>query len=163
MKSITFVRHAKSSWEHDLTDIHRPLSIRGYNDANLLSNELLTHNFCPDAIFSSPANRALTTCRIFMDTLNFKENMLTVNEKLYDFDGNQVVKFIYALSDKLSDVMIFGHNHAFTSIVNKFGDKYIDNVPTCGLVSIDFNCDSWIKIDKGHTKKILFPRNLKDR
>lgn len=161
MKTLILTRHAKSSWEHDLTDLDRPLSERGINDANLLSNELLTYHLKPDAIFSSPANRALTTCKIFMDTLNFSPKLLTISDKLYDFGGRQVADFIHDLDDSLDNVMIFGHNHAFTEITNNFGNKYVDNVPTCGVVMLQFNVDSWKNIDKGHTKLTLFPKHLK--
>jgi len=161
MKTLTLIRHAKSSWNHDVTDIQRPLSIRGINDANLLSNELLNRNFKVDAIFSSPANRAFTTCSIFIERLNLPQKLLTVDKRLYDFGGRQVVEFIRDTDDNLGHILVFGHNHAFTDIANRFGDEFIDNVPTCGMVTIEFNVDSWKNIDKGHTKMTLFPRDLK--
>ncbi len=34
MKNLYLVRHAKSSWEYDLTDHERPLNKRGFKDAN---------------------------------------------------------------------------------------------------------------------------------
>ena len=161
MKTVVLIRHAKSSWEHDIADIHRPLSDRGYSDANLLSNEFLNYNFNPDGIFSSPANQALTTCNLFIENCRFDANLLSIYKELYDFGGSQVVGFMRNLSDSLYSVMIFGHNHAFTSIANSFGNVYIDNVPTCGLVMLQFDTSSWKNIDKGHTKMTLFPRDLK--
>ena len=65
------------------------------------------------------------------------------------------------VSDDYKNVMIFGHNHAFTSICNIFGDKFIDNLPTSGLVVIDFNVDSWSDIKHGTTRFTIFPRDLK--
>lgn len=161
MKTLTLIRHAKSSWEHEIADISRPLSSRGVSDANLLSKELLKDKFYPDGIFSSPANRALTTCKIFMEILKLSPNLLTITEELYDFGGRQVASFIRDLDDVYENVLIFGHNYAFTAIANTFGDTYIDNVPTCGLVMLQFEIDSWKNIDKGHTKMFLFPKNLK--
>ena len=161
MKTLTLIRHAKSSWDHDIADIDRPLSTRGFNDAKLLSNELLKHKFNPDAIFSSPANRALTTCKLFMDTLNLSSDLLTITDELYDFGGQKVANFIRKLDNGYESVLIFGHNHAFTEISNSFGDMYIDNVPTCGLVKLQFEIDSWKDISKGHTEMTLFPKQLK--
>jgi phosphohistidine phosphatase len=161
MKTIILIRHAKSSWKYDLTDIDRPLSIRGIRDANLLSKELLKYQLNPSGIFSSPANRALTTCKVFMDTLNFPPELLTITDELYDFGGNQVANFIHNLDDSYDDVLIFGHNHAFTAITNNFGDTYVDNVPTCGIVKIQFQTENWKNIDKGHTIMTLFPKHLK--
>lgn len=162
MKTIILIRHAKSSWEHSVNDLKRPLSERGFNDANLLSKNFKSYTFLPDAIFSSPANRALTTCNIFIDNLNLSIKLLKVDDQLYDFGGNQVAKFINNLDDKISNVMIFGHNHAFTAIANGCGSIYIDNVPTCGLVKIEFNVDSWQDVKKGTTTLIMFPKDLKD-
>lgn len=161
MKTLVLIRHAKSSWEHNLTDLDRPLSNRGFTDAKMLSHIFKTCNFNTNHVFSSPANRALTTCNIFMDALNLPKSMLSIDHQLYDFGGQQVSKFIKSLGDNYQNVMIFGHNHAFTSISNIFGNKFIDNVPTCGLVMIEFDTDSWKSIDKGHTKLTLFPKELR--
>jgi phosphohistidine phosphatase len=47
----------------------------------------------------------------------------------------------------------FGHNAAITNFVNIFGDVSIENVPTSGFVSIEFDTENWIEIKKGKTKK----------
>ena len=39
--------------------------------------------------------------------------------------------------------MVFGHNYAFTNLVNQLGNKYIENVPTSGMVKIDFEIEHW--------------------
>jgi phosphohistidine phosphatase len=58
--------------------------------------------------------------------------------------------------------MIFGHNYAFTSIVNRFGSTFIDNLPTCGLVWIQFDINSWKEIKTGITKLVIKPKDLKN-
>ena len=161
MKTLVLMRHAKSSWEADFTDVLRPLSPRGINDAKLLSKEVLKFEFLPDAIYSSPATRALTTCNLFMEALNFPSSLLTVVDELYDFDGEKVRNFIYNLNDSNQTVLVFGHNYAFTEIANAFGDKYIDNIPTSGFVMIQFDTDTWKNIKTGHTKLTIFPKDLK--
>lgn len=161
MKTIVLIRHAKSSWDHDVSDLNRPLSKRGVTDANLLATAFIDSNFYPDAIYSSPANRALTTCHIFIENLSLSEKMLSIEEQLYDFGGNRVLQFIKSLNNDLDKVMIFGHNHAFTALTNSLGDKTIDNLPTSGLVMIHFNVDTWKAMTKGTTKMILKPKDFK--
>lgn len=161
MKTIVLVRHAKSSWDDDVSDLNRPLSKRGITDANLIANAFKDTNFYPTAIYSSPANRALTTCRIFIENLTFSEDLLSIEEQLYDFGGNRVLQFIKALQDDHDCVMIFGHNHAFTALTNSLGDSTIDNLPTSGLVMIHFNVDTWKAVTKGTTEMILKPKDLK--
>lgn len=161
MKTIVLIRHAKSSWDEDVSDLNRPLSMRGLTDANLLSKAFKSHDFRPDRIYSSPAKRAATTCTIFMENLELPNNLLVVDQQLYDFGGDQVLRFIKSLHDDLKKIMIFGHNHAFTSLTNSLGDAYIDNLPTSGLVMIDFDIDRWEKLKKGTTKMILTPKDFK--
>jgi phosphohistidine phosphatase len=38
MKTITFLRHSKSSWEYDVSDINRPLNEFGINKIKKVSN-----------------------------------------------------------------------------------------------------------------------------
>lgn len=161
MKTIVLVRHAKSSWEHNVSDEERPLNKRGTKDAVLVSKAFDAHGFRPDAIFSSPANRALTTCRIFMDTLGLEKDLLTIDKKLYDFGGDKVLRFIKSMDDGFSQVMIFGHNHAFTSLTNHLGDRSIDNLPTSGLVMIRFEVSNWKDVVHGKTEMILKPKDFK--
>ena len=161
MKEIILIRHGKSSWEHDVTDRERPLKTRGINDIKLVANHFFYNNSVPEIIFSSPAHRALHTCEIFMNTLNVAKKQVVVVEELYDFEGKNVIDFIKNLSNQYNDVMIFGHNHAFTSISNIFGDTFIDNLPTSGLVKLKFDISDWKDLKKGITEFIIIPKELK--
>jgi phosphohistidine phosphatase len=161
MKNLILVRHAKSSWDHNVSDEKRPLANRGIADAHLVSQEFNEKSFLPDLIFSSPANRALSTCKIFLKNLGISDNLLTISSKLYDFSGENVIDFIKSIDKRLNSVIIFGHNYAFTSVANRFGSVFIDNLPTCGLVWIQFEIDSWKDVEKGKTKLIIRPKDLK--
>lgn len=161
MKNLILVRHAKSSWDHNVSDDKRPLENRGITDAQLVSLEFKDHLFKTDMVFSSPANRALTTCKIFLKNLEISDKLLIVSHKLYDFSGENVVDFIKNIDKQLNNVIIFGHNYAFTSVANRFGSLFIDNLPTCGLVWIQFEIDSWEDVEKGKTKLIIRPKDLK--
>ncbi|MDU8886965.1 histidine phosphatase family protein [Yeosuana sp. MJ-SS3] len=161
MKKIIFVRHAKSSWEYDVPDSERPLKSRGVTDIFNISNKFKMSNIHIDAVYSSHAKRAADTCDIFVENLGISTKIVQISDKLYDFSGDNVVSFIKSLDDSLQTVAIFGHNYALTSIVNTYGDKYIDNVPTSGLVMIDFNIDHWKNLSKGQTVLVLIPKDLR--
>jgi len=161
MKNLILVRHAKSSWDHDVSDDKRSLAKRGINDAHLVSKEFKAQLFKADQVFSSHANRALTTCKIFLKNLEISDNLLTVSQKLYDFRGDNVMDFIKSIDDALGSVIIFGHNYAFTSVSSRLGSVFIDKLPTCGLVWIQFDIDSWKDVEKGTTKIIIRPKDLK--
>ncbi|WP_179376885.1 SixA phosphatase family protein [Winogradskyella wichelsiae] len=161
MKEIVLVRHGKSSWKYDVIDSERPLKQRGIDDSLLVISELCARGAVPSTIFSSPANRALSTCKIFMNFIEIPQNQIIVDENLYDFEGRNVIDFIKRLPNSIDDVMIFGHNHAFTSISNIFGNTYIDNLPTSGLVKLRFDIDDWKDLKKGITEFIITPKDLK--
>ncbi|WP_224490113.1 SixA phosphatase family protein [Robertkochia flava] len=155
------MRHGKSSWENDVKDQDRPLQERGVKDAGNVATFAHDRMELPEAVFSSPANRALHTCLIAMRNFGLDPQQLTITEELYDFSGGSVERFIRNLDDSLNHVMIFGHNHAFTAISNIFGSEKIDNLPTAGLVHIHFNEQHWADITKGTTKLKIFPKHLR--
>ena len=161
MKTIILVRHAKSSWENNLSDRQRPLKNRGLKDAKLVSDAFYDLGFIPEKCFSSPAERALKTCKIFLKTLKIPENKLSIVEDLYDFGGDSVINYVKGMDNSINSVMLFGHNHAFTSISNIFGNKFIDNLPTSGLVKLNFEVDTWKDLKKGTTELIIIPKELK--
>lgn len=161
-KKLTLIRHAKSSWEFNVSDEKRPLKNKGIIDAGKVASHLKEIIEKPDVVFSSPANRALSTCNIFLSSLGVNKDKLKIVNELYDFDGEKVMDFIKSLNNQYQNVMIFGHNHAFTSISNIFGDKIIDNLPTSGVVVINFDTNDWKKINKGQTKLMVFPKQLKE-
>ncbi|UPS90847.1 histidine phosphatase family protein [Bizionia sp. M204] len=161
MKTLTLVRHAKSSWKLNLPDHLRPLKMRGLTDANNVSNHLKTTNFCPDLLWSSNAVRAQSTAEIFIKTLNIPSEICHFNHELYDFSGEYLTFHIKNCPDEINSLMVFGHNDAITNFVNAFGSERIENVPTCGLVTIIFNCDSWQEITSGDTSRIIFPKDLR--
>lgn len=161
MKTVIFVRHGKSSWEYRVNDQDRPLQERGINDAHLVSAEFEKLSKNIDSAYSSPASRALHTCMIFLRTFNYPLEKLEISDQLYDFSGEAVMSFVKQLDDNLNKVVIFGHNYALTNIVNQWGNKAMENVPTSALVQISFDVSSWQTIKNGITEHILIPKRLK--
>ncbi|WP_209405512.1 histidine phosphatase family protein [Pseudozobellia sp. WGM2] len=161
MKNLILVRHGKSSWDYAVSDKDRPLKERGINDALLVSDIFKQKDYQVDAVFSSPANRALHTCMIFLRRLEFPFTDFQVIENLYDFSGNSDLEFIKSIDDHLNTVMVFGHNHAFTYLANSLGNSYIDNVPTSGLVHLKFDVDNWNAISQGATIQTIFPKDYR--
>ncbi|MBQ4914529.1 histidine phosphatase family protein [Maribacter sp. MMG018] len=161
MKNLLLMRHGKSSWELNVGDQDRALLQRGIMDAHLVGAKLAEENMAIDYVFSSPANRALHTAIICLRSLKYPLNRLKIVPDLYDFSGNGVLDFLKSLDDGLDTVLLFGHNHAFTHLVNSLGDRHIDNLPTSGFAHIQFNEGSWKDISRGSTIKTIFPKQLK--
>ncbi|MEJ2584554.1 MAG: phosphoglycerate mutase family protein, partial [Robiginitalea sp.] len=105
MKKLILVRHGKSSWDYDVRDADRPLKLRGIRDANRVAKNVAPHLQDVDAVFSSPANRALHTCMILMREVGIPLDKLRVEKDLYDFSGGSVRDFVHGMGDHLNKVM----------------------------------------------------------
>ncbi|MFM2368005.1 MAG: hypothetical protein RL619_301 [Bacteroidota bacterium] len=161
MKNLILIRHAKSSWDAPLLDKDRPLTHQGIKDAHLLSSYI--NDFIPKTylIWSSSAKRASETALIFAQNISYPIESIVYKDELYTFDENKLEKVIKTCNNLFESVILFGHNEAITNFVNKFGDVFINNVPTAGFVSLQFEANSWDNIKKGKTQKIIFPKDLK--
>ena len=161
MKQLILVRHAKSSWDAPLHDFDRPLNSRGIQDAHLVSSHIGNHVPKSFLVWSSAAKRAAETAMIFAQNLSFPVESIVFKEDLYTFDERKLETVIKSSPDDCDHLIVFGHNEAITNFVNKFGNVFIDNVSTSGFVNIFFDSLSWATIEKGTTKKVIFPRDLK--
>jgi phosphohistidine phosphatase len=144
-----------------MRDIDRPLQCRGIKDAHLVSTTM--QNDLPKTfmMWSSPAKRASETAMIFAQNISYPVESIVFEENLYTFDERQLENTVRSCSNDYDNVILFGHNEAITNFVNKFGDIFIDNVSTSGVVSLTFDTDNWSDIRKGTTRKVIFPRDLK--
>jgi len=162
MKTLYIVRHAKSSREYEgVEDIDRPLKERGIKDAYLIASVLQKKIDTPSVFVSSCANRALHTAMIFSYTFQYPLANLKISKSLYSFSDGYLIKTVKALDDGFNSAIIFSHDHGISDFVNKFGDKYIDHVPTCGLIAISFKTDHWKDIKNGKTLFKEFPKHHK--
>lgn len=161
MKNLILIRHAKSSWDAPLHDKERPLARRGMQDAHLVASQAVAFLPKTNMIWSSTAKRASETAIIFAQNLMWPLESIQFKDDLYTFDAHKLERVIKSCSDDYENVILFGHNEAITEFVNKFGDVFIDNVPTTGFVSIAFNTNNWSSITEGKIVKTLFPRDLK--
>tara|TARA_B100000575_G_scaffold38520_1_gene26275 strand:- start:1447 stop:1935 length:489 start_codon:yes stop_codon:yes gene_type:complete len=145
MKTITFLRHSKSSWGYDVSDVNRPLNEFGIKKIKKLSNLSINTFNQVEIFFSSPANRAIHTCIILANSLEIDLKKISIRKELYTFDMNEVFDFIKQINDKYSNIVLVGHNPAYTEISNYFSENKILNLPTARWFCLKFDTDSWSK------------------
>ncbi len=166
MKELILVRHAKSSWDDpDWTDFERPLNKRGLTDAPFMAKLSTTWDFEPELIVSSTANRALTTSKIFAEAFGISSENFVEDYNIYEKGPKYIISKLKNLDDKYDKVMLFGHNPDITSLASYLSGQYFDNVPTCGMVHIQFDFDKWenIETDNGKLVRYEFPKKYPDR
>ena len=158
MKTITFLRHSKSSWDYILEDVDRPLNEVGIEKIKKVA-ESSKHQFInSDIIFSSTANRAIHTCLILTRQLSISNNKIRLSEDLYTFNHFEVFDFIKKIEDKYSQVVLVGHNPAYTEISNYFSENKILSLPTARWFSMKFDSNKWSDILK--LKPTSYTNNL---
>jgi phosphohistidine phosphatase len=161
MKRLIIIRHGKSSWDLQVRDHDRVLAQRGIDDGHLIGEALKELHVNPDTIWTSTAARALQTATLVSEYLNYNLIKLKLKRELYTFDSKELLSVIATCDNTLNSLIIFSHNHGITELVNQIGNTRFENVPTTGVVAIDFDTDSWSSLIKGVTKFHLFPKQIK--
>lgn len=161
-KKLLLVRHAKSDWgDTNLSDFNRPLNSRGLTDCVTMAQRVEMHQLIPEKVISSPALRALTTCKLMVKSWNKKADEIELNPSIYEANVQALLKIINELDNANNYVGLFGHNNAITDFVVYLTDADLFNIPTCGIALIEFPFDSWDMVgkDTGDLLMYDFPKN----
>jgi phosphohistidine phosphatase len=162
MKSLSLLRHAKSSWESPgLGDIERPLSNRGKNDAPLMGKILMELGDTPELIISSPAKRAFSTAKRVARETGYDEKKIVRSNKLYMATNDDFIEVISGVNYTVKKLLIVGHNYGITDYANHLSEEKISSMPTCAVVKIDFDREfDWSRISdtKGTLAYFKYPK-----
>ncbi len=161
MKKLYICRHAKSSWKfQEMSDFDRPLNKRGTKDAPFMGKLLAKRNIKPDIILSSPAKRAITTARTVATEIGYPAKKIKEETHIYDARLGYLIDLVQTLPDEANEVMIFGHNPGVTALNNVISKEYIDNIPTSGMVELEFDFNKWCEIEmqSGKLVRYEFPK-----
>ncbi len=161
MKMLYLVRHAKSSWDdYALSDEKRPLNERGKRDAPIMARMLYSKDPGIELFITSPAKRARSTAKIFVETYSAENPAYEKDSRLYMASPGQILKVVQEINDNFHTVAIFGHNPGMTDFLNRFSNGQVDNVPTCGIAKIIFDLESWqdVMAGKGRMTEFYYPK-----
>ena len=161
-KELILIRHAKSSWgDPSLADHDRPLNKRGERNAPEMGIRLTASGVRPEAMFTSTAVRAATTAEIVAEAIEFPQDEIVREPGLYHADVGEWLAWVTGLDDVWNTVMAFGHNPGITELVAGVWGLPVQNVPTCGVVSLRFEVSEWKNAAAGKPAAALFdyPKN----
>ena len=157
MKTIYIVRHAKSSWDDpSLDDFSRPLSERGEKDAPRMGKKLKEREVTADLMISSPAKRAMKTCKAIAKILEFPSSKIKEDKRLYHADEEMICSILKDVKNPNDVLMIFGHNPGLTEFANGLLNETITNIPTTGIVAGKLKINSWSEIKAGCGELMFF-------
>jgi len=162
VKSLTLLRHAKSSWnDSGLKDHDRPLNNRGERDAPDMGQRIHEAGIRPSLIVSSTAVRASTTAKFIAAELTYPAEFLQRDSKLYDASLDALLDFVAEQDTGFNNILVIAHNPGMTRFANYLVPGLTDNLPTCGVVSVTIDSDDWDLRNAGSVRLDLydFPKN----
>ena len=144
MKTLTILRHAKSSWsDSSLPDHDRPLNARGERDAPMMAGRLRQAGIRPSLILCSSAARAGATAKEIAKEISYPLEFLQREKGLYHASVNGLLEILAEQDVGFNSILIVGHNPGLTDLANLLVPDLTDNLPTCGFVSVVADVDDW--------------------
>ncbi len=140
MKRLYLIRHGKSSWsEPGLDDFHRPLNHRGKNDGVAMAKRLAAAGIRPELIVASPAVRTKKTARLMAEGTGFDEDAIQYDKNLYLGSFTYYCRLIATLLEQVDVLFLVGHNNTISELAGHLSGRVLGNVPTCGIVALDYS------------------------
>ncbi len=165
MKVLYLIRHAKSSWGHThLSDFERPLNDRGIESIQIIGDFFSRRQEKISHFFSSSAARAHATGKGIVGKMGLNQAVISYHQELYHASPLELLRFTCRITHELDTAAIIGHNPGLTDYCNYLCDADISNIPTCGVVKIIFETESWKEISKssGRLEYFQFPKGIED-
>jgi len=132
-----------------LTDISRPLAERGKRDAHRIGERLRDQQLRPALILTSPADRALQTAQIVASAVNYPQESIALDRRLYLAEPATIVEIIAAQDAALETLLVVGHNPGLTDLVHRLlPDFDVDDLPTGAVAGIDYAAaTAWARVE----------------
>lgn len=167
MKTLTLLRHAKSSWgDPAQRDFDRPLNARGHKAARSVGRELRRLGIAFDNVLASPAARVVGTIA------GLGEGGFPIaadyDQRIYLAQARTLLGIVRAAGDKHDRLLIVGHNPAMeqlTLLLARGGglrEQVAAKYPTGALAEIRFEAASWrdVETGTGTLARFIRPRDL---
>ena len=154
-KKLFLIRHGKAdAFAPNKTDKDRPLEHVGKEETIRLLKKCdeLTD---VDLIITSSANRAFETALEIAKAINYPALDVVAKARLYLADEYALLDEIAQLPDTYKTVIVVAHNPGLTELANYFVEDFVSNIPTSGIVGLEFKLKSWKNIHKASCKRPL--------
>lgn len=166
MKSLTLLRHAKSSWaDEGMSDFDRPLNARGREAAQAIGREMRRLGLGFDTVVSSPAKRAVETLRLagegYGEVLAARQD-----ERMYLAPVATLLGIIGKVDGAAHRLLLVGHNPGFELLAAALTGEddspvraaIVEKYPTGALAEIAFDVDHWREVAPGNGRLVRFIR-----
>lgn len=172
MKSLTILRHAKSSWDAPVErDFDRPINARGRRGADLVG-QWLKREKCPvDRIIASPAVRVTETLDLFQPAAGLDALEPHWDRRIYLASAATLLDVIRETGRDAAHLLIAGHNPGLEDLIlmlvpetpeDMLRAAVEEKLPTAALARLEIDLDDWRHLDWGRARFTAFirPRDL---
>jgi phosphohistidine phosphatase len=170
MKTLTLLRHAKSSWHSGAeTDFDRPLNKRGHKAARTIGRELKAQGLAFDSVIASPAARVVETVSGVSEGYG-QAIEPAFDERIYMASAAALLKLVRETDDAADRLLVIGHNPGLEALAMLLtrddGDglrrEMAAKYPTATVAEIALPIDHWRDAAAGHGELARFirPRDL---
>ena len=157
-RTLVVMRHAKSSWKTNDSDLRRPLSRRGSRDAVVAGNELAGTRF--DVVLCSPAARVAQTWELLsMSRVSAAE--MRVEDAIYHGGTDAILDLLRALPADAARVLVIGHEPTVSDLVLELAGpstlrrRIEQKFPTCAMAVLTHTAP-WSELGEGSATLAAF-------
>lgn len=165
-RELILIRHTKSTWaDADMRDFDRPLKKDRIEDASNMGKKLNDLKLKPDMIVCSPAERTKQTAEIICSNVPFDYKKLSFDIRLYESSSEEYMKVVQEIPKEVKTLAVVGHNTSITDFANNIMPHHIAQLPTTGVLWLEFNSPDWdLKKEKFYKLvHFLTPRTIKNK
>jgi phosphohistidine phosphatase len=169
MKTLTLLRHAKSSWDDPVQrDFDRPLNQKGLRAARTMGDHCRREGLVWDHVIASPAVRCIETLDGFWD--GYGKTLKPVwDRRVYLASCVTLLDLVHEAPEEAENLLLVGHNPGLEDLVlmlvpddgEPLRDRLEEKMPTASVVTM-CGGDGWDSFATGKAKLIRFdrPRDL---
>ena len=156
---LLVLRHGKSKWGEEFeSDFERPLNKRGQRAAKFIGKHLKKQELAPDAIVTSPAERAVSTAELI--GARFELGELFLSKQIYHAGCSTLLEVVAKLDDEWQTVLLVGHNPGLEELVDQLSGSRDTLLKTCSLAVLSVEADSWATATDFKLEGLFHPREL---
>ncbi|HEV2748766.1 MAG TPA: histidine phosphatase family protein [Allosphingosinicella sp.] len=170
MKTLTLLRHAKSTWNDPVArDFDRPLNRRGRLAAKTIGGEMRGRGLKFDCVVASPAVRVIETLADLAEGYG-APLAPQYDKRVYLASSGTLLDVIHEIDDSAETLLIVGHNPGLEQLallLTKDGDgaaraELADKFPTAALAEISLPVEHWREVEEeiGTLASFVRPRDV---
>lgn len=171
MKTLTLLRHAKSSWnDGGERDFDRPLNRRGRRAARTVGEAMRAEGLLFDQVIASPAARVVETLADVADGYG-SPIRAAYDERIYLAAASTLLEVVKQADEDADRLLMVGHSPGLESLAlmltererdNRLRDELAVKYPTGAVAEIACDVERWSDVapGTGRLRRFIRPRDL---